>query len=80
MVCEYSAHTARQIGATNMSQTHIENVRFWKGDIHANAVRTVPCFFNDSYLLVEINEFNQLFYQYFLSANNLFDEHMLEQV
>lgn len=41
---------------------------------------TVPCFFNYSYLLVEINELNQLFLKYFLSANYLFDEHMLEQV
>lgn len=49
-----------------------------KGKIRAN--RAVPCFFNASYLLIEINEFNQLFLQYFLSANSLFDEHMLEQV
>lgn len=48
--------------------------------MHANGVETVPCFFNDSYLLVEINELNQLFLQNFLSANNLFDENMLEQV
>ena len=46
----------------------------------AKAVGTVPCFFNYSYLLVEINEFNQLLLQDFLFANNLFDEHMLEQV
>lgn len=51
-----------------------------KGNLYINIFGTIPCFFNDSYLLVEINEFNQLFLQYFLSANNLFDEHMLEQV
>lgn len=31
-------------------------------------------------MLVEINELNQLFLQYFLFANSLFDEHMLQQV
>ena len=41
---------------------------------------TVPCFFNASYLLIQINEFNQLFLQNSLSAQNLFDEHVVEQV
>lgn len=45
---------------------------------HSN--QPIPCFLNHSYLLVEINEFDQLFLQYFLSANSLFDERVLEEV
>lgn len=41
---------------------------------------TVPRFFDDSYLLAEINELDQLFLQNPLSAGSPSDEHMLEQV
>ena len=41
---------------------------------------TVPCLPSGSYLLVEVYEFHQLFLQDPLSAYNLSDEHMLEQV
>lgn len=41
---------------------------------------TLPCFFNNSYLLVEIDELNQLFLQHFLPAHCLLDEDVLEQV
>lgn len=41
---------------------------------------TVPCFFNHSHLLIEINEFNQLLLQDLLSSYGLLDERMLEQV
>ena len=40
----------------------------------------VPRFLDDSYLLAEINELDQLFLQNSLSAFSPFDEHMLEQV
>lgn len=43
-------------------------------------VRTVPCFFNDSYLLVEIDELDQLLLQDLLPAHDLLDEDMLQQV
>ena len=43
-------------------------------------VREVPCFPSDAYLLVEVYELHQLFLQDPLSANNLFDEGMLEQI
>lgn len=41
---------------------------------------TLPCFFNNSYLLVEIDELDQLFLQYFLPAHCLLDEDVLQQV
>lgn len=79
MACEYSACAARQIGVGQILTCHKYMRKLDVGE-ETRAVRTVPGFFNDSYLLVEINELNQLFLQYFLFANNLFDEHMLEQV
>lgn len=83
MVCEYSARTAgknRSNRTSNVSEMQVKMRDFAEKHIHMNAVWMVPCFLNDSYLLVEINELDQLFLQYFLSADNLFDEHMLEQV
>lgn len=56
------------------------HTRRWDYREETRGARTVPCFFNNSYLLVEINELNQLFLQDFLFADDLFDEHMLEQV
>lgn len=69
MGCDYTACTPKQLGAEHPAEetTHTQT-------------QTVPCFFNYAYLLVEINELNQLFLKYFLSADYLFDEHMLEQV
>lgn len=40
----------------------------------------LPRFFNDSYLLVEIDELDQLFLQHSLPAHCLLDEDVLQQV
>lgn len=49
-------------------------------DSQPHTVGTVPCFFNDSYLLVEIDELDQLLLQDLLPAHDLLDEDMLQQV
>lgn len=42
--------------------------------------RGVPRLFNHSNLLIEVDELDQLFLQYFLSADGMFDEAVLQQV
>lgn len=42
--------------------------------------RGVPRLSNHSDLLIEVDELDQLFLQYFLSADGLFDEAVLQQV
>lgn len=42
--------------------------------------RALPSFLNNSYLLVEIDELDQLFLQHFLPAHCLLDEDVMQQV